>query len=330
VDTLKAGLVPFLQSNPGLGKSALAAQIAEESNLQLIDVRLSQMDPVDLMCLPQIDGKKATYAPMNTFPIEGDSLPVDESGNKMRGWLLLLDEFNSAPMAVQAAAYKLVLDRMVGQYKLHPKVAIIAAGNLATDKAIVNRISTAMQSRLIHLELHVDVKAFISWADAHDIDHRVKSFINWKHDALHKFDPNHNDYTFPCPRTWEFTSKLIKPMEKIEIKKLPLLAGAIGEGMAREFHAYTEVFDKIPDKNDILRDPKGITINPEPSVHFALCGLVGHHMTKANADKFMQFLTRLGIDFQVIALRAAIARNDDLFSVPAIEEWISTNADELM
>ena len=211
MDVLKAQLVPFIQSSPGVGKSSLAQAIAEENRLVMIDLRLSQMDPADLNGLPFMiekegDNQKAGYVPMNVFPTERDS---KEKGTN--GWLILLDEFNSAPMAVQAAAYKLVLDRKVGMHNLHPGVFMMAAGNLMTDKAIVNRISTAMQSRMIHCEIAVDKDVWIKWADAHDIDHRVKSFIQFKPNGLHMFDPQHNEETFPCPRTWEFVSRLIKP-----------------------------------------------------------------------------------------------------------------------
>jgi hypothetical protein len=219
---------------------------------------------------------------------------------------------------------------MVGQEKLHPKVAVMAAGNLMTDKAIVNRVSTAMQSRLIHFEIKVDLDAFIDWADRNGIDHRIKSFVQFKPEALHKFDPNHNEETFPCPRTWEFMSRLIKPLDNIEIRKMPLLAGAIGEGMAREFHGYTQVFQKIPTIDQIKKNPENITIATEPSIQHALAGLVGHHMTKNNADPLMRFLKRLGIDYQVITLRSAIARDPDIMETKEVKAWIATNAEELM
>ena len=325
MDTLRAQLVPFLTSSPGIGKSSLAAAIAEEYDLELIDVRLSQMDPADLLGFPMTQGDKAGYLPMDTFPIEGDKIPEGK-----KGWLLLLDEFNSAPMSVQAAAYKIVLDRMVGQHKLHPKVATMAAGNLTTDKAIVNRISTAMQSRLIHFEIKVDLDSFIKWADNNKIDHRIKSFVQFKPEALHKFDPNHNEETFPCPRTWEFTSRLIKPMDDLPITKLPLIAGAIGEGMAREFFSYSQVYGKIPTIGQIASDPENVSMGDEPSVHHALAGLVGHHMTVKNADNLMKFLSRLGIDYQVITLRAAIARDPEIMETKAVKGWISHHADELM
>lgn len=45
---LKANLVPFITSSPGLGKSAAVRQLAKRFNLKLIDVRLAQEDPTCL------------------------------------------------------------------------------------------------------------------------------------------------------------------------------------------------------------------------------------------------------------------------------------------
>lgn len=44
----KAGIVPYLHSSPGLGKSSIAQQIADEYNLEFIDIRLTDMDPSDI------------------------------------------------------------------------------------------------------------------------------------------------------------------------------------------------------------------------------------------------------------------------------------------
>ena len=97
---IKAGIVPMLEGSPGCGKSQVVHQIADAYNLKLIDLRLSQCDPTDLSGFPTIiGGKKADYMPMAHFPIEGDPIP-----DGYAGWLLFLDEFNSAPNAIQAAA----------------------------------------------------------------------------------------------------------------------------------------------------------------------------------------------------------------------------------
>ena len=110
-------------------RRAIVKSIAEEYNLKMIDLRLAQCDPTDLLGFPHIDGDKARYVPMDTFPLEGDPLPINPvTGIAYSGWLLFLDEFNSADKGVQKAAYKLVLDRMTGLYHLHKNVAISAAG----------------------------------------------------------------------------------------------------------------------------------------------------------------------------------------------------------
>ena len=96
---IRARLVPMITGSPGIGKSNIVHQIAADYGLKVIDMRLAQCDPCDLMGFPTIDGEKACYKPMDTFPIEGDPVPKGYNG-----WLLFLDELNSAPPAVQAAA----------------------------------------------------------------------------------------------------------------------------------------------------------------------------------------------------------------------------------
>ena len=206
---------------------------------------------------------------------------------------------------------------------------MMCAGNKATDKAITNRISTAMQSRLIHFEIEVDVKGWLNWANSNNIDHRVMSFINFKPEALHKFNPNHNESTFCCPRTWEFLSRLITNYKSLEISKLPLLAGTIGEGMAREFYAFSQIYKDLPTIEQILVNSDKILVPDEPSIQHALTGLLAHHISEVNISKLIKFIKRMNIDFQVICLRTAIARNQKIRSTPEIQDWIRFNASEL-
>jgi hypothetical protein len=303
IQCFKAGLVPMLVSSPGQSKSSLIKEIAQENNKLVIDLRLSQCDPTDLMGYPIISNGKASYAPFNTFPIKGDKIPEGYTGT-----ILLLDEFNSATIATQSSAYKLVLDRMVGQYELHESVRIICAGNLASDKAIVNRLSTAMQSRLIHLHLEVENEEWLEWAKNNKLDYRVISYIQFRPQALKAFDPKHNDYTFPCLRTWEFTSKLIKNIEP----NLALICGTIGEAEGRQFFGYCQIFQEIPTIKDLISKPLTCTVPDEPSILYAITGLIGEYLSNTNAVSLMAYIERLPIEFQLITLRNAIKRDSNL------------------
>jgi len=51
-DCITVGLVPMLAGSPGVGKSSIMRQVAEELNLEYIDIRLAQSDPLDLVGLP--------------------------------------------------------------------------------------------------------------------------------------------------------------------------------------------------------------------------------------------------------------------------------------
>lgn len=314
IECMQVNLVPFLTSSPGLGKSSIVQQITKDFSLELIDLRLSQCAPEDLMGLPMRKGEgaemRAAFAPFEMFPTENDPLPEGK-----QGWILLLDEFNSAAKAVQASAYKIVLDRMVGQTQLHENCFIVCAGNLSGDRAIVNSMSTAMQSRLIHIEMEASHTDFMSYAVKAGIDHRILGFLEFQPSKLHSFKPDHNDRTFACPRTWEFASKLIKGKSLSEIN-VPLLAGTLSDGVAVELKAFLKEYDKLPSYGAILKDPENIEIPREASTCFAVITMMLDKFKTSDFEEIVKYTVRLSPEFQVIYFRNLVKRDKTLFKHP--------------
>lgn len=324
---IKAKLTCMLSGDPGIGKSAIIQSIADKFNLELIDIRLSTYDPVDLNGFPMVKGDLAEYIPMNTFPLK----EITKKPEGKTGWLVFLDEFNSASLAVQAASYKLVLDRQVGQHELHPNTAIVCAGNLITNGAIVNRLGTAMQSRLVHLELGVVPTEWIKWGTKNNIDHRILAYINHVPDNLHKFDPKHDDKTFSCPRTWAFLSHLIRDIPTDDLGELrPLLAGTVGEGSAVEFVAFTEIYANLPTYQDILKDPMNARLDTEPAMLFAVSHMITAYLKKKDLDKAMQYIERLPIEFQTITLQNAVQKDQSIIKETEIDKWAMKNGGYLL
>jgi len=268
-----------------------------------------------------VNGRMTFHIP-EYFPIEGDKIP-----DGYDGWLLFLDEFNSGNKQTEAAAYKLILDREVYKHKLHSRCLIAAAGNLTTDRAIVNTQSTATTSRLTHYRMRVDHKVWVDWANAHEIDHRIISLIKFKPELLHRFDTSTNELTFPCPRTWEFASKVITGKDIINHITKTRLAGTIGEGAAVELATYSEIYQNLPTIEQILANPKsGWKVPKEPSEQYAVTTMLSHNTTENTIDKIIIAINRLPVDFQVITFKDIYKRTPELKGHPVIKEWIAKNS----
>ena len=326
IKILTARLCPMITGSPGIGKSDVIRQVAKQFNLKVIDMRLSQCDPTDMLGFPTHDGERMTYAPPKHFPLQS----MDQIPEGFDGWLLLLDEISSAPLSVQASAYKLVLDRQVGEHDLHKNVAICCAGNKETDGAIVNRMGTAMQSRLIHLELDIDVPQWLSWAVTNDIDHRIMGYIEGRPGHLHNFDPDHDDKTFACPRTWEFASKILKQMDEDDLDDLlEILSGTLSVGVAHEFTSYLRYCTNLPSIGDLIRMPTTVDIPTDPSMLYATGHMIAAYLDAANAPALMQYVNRLPVEFGTMSVRTALKRNKSLFSELPIKGWADTLAEDL-
>ena len=218
---------------------------------------------------------------------------------------------------------------MVGVHHLHKNVAIVCAGNLESDNAIVQPMSTAMQSRLVHLELVVDTKEWTEWASAAGVDHRITSYINFKPGQLYTFKPDHSDHTYASPRTWEFADRVLKVTAENDPDLLSMLAGTLSEGVAREFMVFCKVYQDLPTIAQILQAPDSIKVPVEPSILYAVTGSISHHATEANCAGLLAYVSRLPMEFQVVCIRDVLRRNKPLLANPTIQGWISANKNQL-
>lgn len=315
---MKARLVPFIQSSPGLGKSSIVKQIAKEYRLKVIDCRLSSMEPTDLNGLPWFNNGKAEFQPYEFFPTEDKAIPEG-----YEGWLLFLDEFNSASRATQAAAYRVILDREIGQHKLHNNCFVVAAGNKTSDNAITNRLSTAMLSRLIHFQMEPN---FDDWRDnfaiPQKIDERIIAYLSMYPSKLMEFDPDKEDETFACPRTWQFASDLIKANgNDVSTKTIPLLGGAITVAQASAFVQFCKVYQDLIRVEDILKNPN---INP-PKDSASIWAIVVH-LIQATDDKnysaIFKFVDKLPPTFKVVYFSSIVKHHKELLMDPEFMEVV--------
>jgi MoxR-like ATPase len=268
---LKRYLATLLQKNlktstmvwgpPGIGKSSIVQQLAQENDFDFVDLRLSQLAPTDLRGLPVAEAGLSKWYPPEFLPQEG------------RG-ILFLDELNMAPPALQGVAQQLILDRQIGSYRLPEGWFVWAAGNRKEDRAAVFDMPSALANRFLHLQVESDFESFKAYALEANIHEQVLAFLSFRSTLLHKVDPQQP--AWPSPRTWMMASDL----HRIGLD----IASAVGQGAAVEFGAYVSLYASLPKLEQILTGVGDrIPFPSEPSVRYAT--VVGLTMRATTADE---------------------------------------------
>jgi len=254
----------MLWGPPGVGKSSIVAQIAEQQDMEFIDLRLSQLAPTDLRGLPVPKDGKARWYPPEFLPTNG------------RG-ILFLDEINMAPPAIQGIAQQLVLDRKVGKYWLPEGWQVWAAGNRKEDAAAVFAMPAPLANRFLHLEIQPDFESFRSWAVRQDFHEQIIAFLAFRPELLHKMDANSS--AWPSPRSWNMANTLHEARLSIE--------SAVGQAVAGEFKAYIRVYRSMPNLDSILSGANTSQKFPkDPSTKFATT--VGLSMRAIKPEEIQQ------------------------------------------
>ena len=311
---IDAKLPTFIWGSPGIGKSSIVKQIAKEKNLEFIDLRLSLLDPTDLKGIPFFDSKnnEALWAQPNFLPKEPKSQGI-----------LFLDEINTAPPSVQAAAYQLILDRKIGDYKLPSGWSIVAAGNKESDRGVVYRMPPPLANRFVHLDMEVSFDDWKSWAYQNKIEPLIIAFLNYDNTKLFNFDPANNEKSFATPRSWEYVDKILKSNLPKE-SELEVLSGAIGKEVAISFISFKKVMNRLPNIDDILNG-KEVEVEKDSQLLFALiAALVAKlkNSSKEAIENVIKFSFNLPSEFSVMLIKDMQQNGIELEDTEAFEEWV--------
>ena len=307
----------FIWGPPGVGKSQVVSQTAQQLGLKLIDIRTVLLDPVDLRGLPHIDkNRRVCWSPPDFLPKEGSGI-------------LFLDELNAAPPLVQAACYQLILDRKLGEYQLPDDWSIIAAGNREADRSVTHRMSSALANRFVHLDFDVSLTDWLTWAKENDQSEEVTAFLKFRPTLLHSFDSQKNEKAFPAPRSWEFVSRILssKPEKNLEFE---LIAGTVGEGAAAEFFGFVRVFRNLPDPGVLLFSPETSEIPEDPATLYAICEVLASKANKQNMAQVVTYANRLPPEYSVLLVRDAVKTDNSVVDTKAFNEWAAAYSDVLI
>ena len=224
----------LLIGKPGIGKSQAIRELCAEQNIGFIDLRLCQLDCCEIRGVLTVSDGKTCWATPDIFPVEG------------RG-ILFLDEITAADKTLQVAAYQLLMERELGEYRLPPGWLVIGAGNDRESKAVATTMSSALTNRFLVVELKPTLNDFLCYGNTRKLHQAVLSFLRTRPKLLHCMDGNLQS-GWPSPRSWERVSTMLNIADKTgDIKSLSyIVPGLVGMGAATEFLAFysTQMYDR--------------------------------------------------------------------------------------
>lgn len=221
----------FIWGAPGIGKSALVEQFAEEVGLPCVSLLGSQLAPEDIIGIPQIQDDVSTFFPPRMIA-------------RKEPYVLFLDELNACSQEVQKAFYSLIYERRIGEYHLPEGSIVVGAGNRAQDSAIVKNMSSALVNRMFHVQLKADVRQWLAWAYRSGIHPWITDYISQRPDHLFS-EPPKTEEPYSTPRSWHMLSDALTEYgagsRDISQEVLRMLAyGTISPSHAGMFLAYTK------------------------------------------------------------------------------------------
>ena len=299
----------MLWGSPGVGKSQGVRQMAKK--IEAATGKKAVITDVRLWLKPQI------------FQMDGSDDIIN---------ILFLDEISAAPQSVQAAAYQITLDRVVGEHKLPENCIVIAAGNRVTDKSVAFKMPRALANRLLHIEIESNFKSWKMWAVSHGINPKVVGFLSFKRDYLVQNKIIFEQLAFATPRTWEMASNILNFVSDDIEKSFPLISGLVGNGVAHEFRTWCKVYEQLPDMEDIFAGKTSAVPNTTDAMYALISAMTAyareHKYDTAKIANSIKFAKKIPPDFSTVLMQDYMCLDKDykqfLMKMPEFVKWLQT------
>ena len=318
----------YLHSSPGLGKSAIIKQVTSELDIGFVDVRLAQMEQSDVAGIPYVSHGAAGKETMCiSIPEWFPSKERIEAGEFPAEGILFFDEMSNAPIPVQHAAYRVVLDREIHRgCELGEGWVIVSAGNKKEDKTGAKGVAPALANRYaMHFDIKADRDDFNIYAYDRGLNTQMLGFLGFDASKLYMFDPKKNDVAFPTPRSWEQVSNLLAvgyTDDELQIA----LGGCVGDAVATEFMSFRKYYSKLPNFDKVMSGEETYKVPTDRGIVFALTSsLITNLIENANDTKKIEnlekIMTQLQDDFLIMiykTLRTVFEKRSDKDSEEAL------------
>lgn len=240
----------FLLGAPGIGKTAIMEQIAQELGIALVSYSMTHHTRQSALGLPFIVQKKyggqevsvSEYTMSEIIASVYDTM--EESG--MKEGILFLDEINCVSETLAPSMLQFLQYKVFGRHSVPEGWVIVTAGNPPEYNKGVREFDVVTYDRLKVLEVEPDYRIWKEYALERGIHNAIINYLDLKKDRFYCMETTVGGRSYVTARGWEDLSEILCLYEE---EQLPVQESLISQYLrndrvVREFAAYYELYQK--------------------------------------------------------------------------------------
>lgn len=240
----------FLMGAPGIGKTAVMEQIAEELGIGLVSYSMTHHTRQSALGLPFIikksyGGEEYTVSEYTMSEIIASVYDMIEVTGISEG-ILFLDEINCVSETLAPAMLQFLQYKTFGRHKVPAGWIVVTAGNPPEFNNSVREFDIVTWDRLKRIDVEANYDVWKEYAVTHGTHAAITTYLDIKKDDFYKIETTVDGKTFVTARGWCDLSDMIKLYEEKGFAVNEQLVGQYlqNKKIAKSFAIYYDLFNK--------------------------------------------------------------------------------------
>lgn len=240
----------FLLGAPGIGKTAVMEQIAQEMGIALVSYSMTHHTRQSALGLPFIRHKEYGEEEFDVSEYTMSEIissvyeTMEESG--VKEGILFLDEINCVSETLSPSMLQFLQYKVFGRHSVPEGWVIVTAGNPPEYNKSVREFDVATLDRLRVMEVEPDFAVWKEYAQEKGVHPAVINFLELKKEYFYAVETTVKGRSYVTARGWEDLSEILLLYEEEKKKADETLAGQYirNERIVKEFTAYYDLYNK--------------------------------------------------------------------------------------
>ena len=240
----------FLMGPPGIGKTAIMAQIASELGVGLISYSMTHHTRQSALGLPLISkktygGEDCSVTEYTMSEIIASVYDMIAEGGADEG-ILFLDEINCVSETLTPTMLQFLQYKTFGRHAVPEGWIVVTAGNPPEYNRSAREFDVVTWDRLKRIDVEPSYPAWKAYASGKGVHASVLSYLDAKKDNFYKVEAGAGNPEFVTARGWDDLSDMIKLYEKLDIGvDLKLVSQYLqNREISEDFAVYYDLFNK--------------------------------------------------------------------------------------